>query len=76
MPTQEKVGLVISNKMDKTVIVVVKKQSFHNKYRKTISVTKKYIAHDQYNQYKIGDIVKIQETKPLSKTKRWKVINS
>ena len=76
MPLKEKIGLVVSNKMDKTITVAVKTQNFHKKYRKTISTTKKYKAHDEYNQFHVGDVVKIQETRPVSKTKRWQVINS
>nr|YP_009297691.1 ribosomal protein S17 [Hildenbrandia rivularis]AOM67235.1 ribosomal protein S17 [Hildenbrandia rivularis] len=75
MPTKEKIGVVVSNQMNKTVVVAIQKQSAHGKYKKTITTTKKHKAHDEHNQYTIGDIVKIQETRPLSKTKRWKVIN-
>nr|YP_009294183.1 ribosomal protein S17 [Hildenbrandia rubra]AOM67425.1 ribosomal protein S17 [Hildenbrandia rubra] len=76
MPLKKKTGLVVSDKMDKTIVVAVKRQSFHKKYRKTISITKKYKAHDERNKCKVGDIVKIQETRPLSKTKCWAVIDS
>lgn len=74
MILKEKVGTIISNKMDKTVTVAVKRQTFHTKYKKTIMHIKKYKAHDKNNYCKIGDIVKIQETRPISKTKCWQVI--
>lgn len=74
MPTKETSGIVISNKMDKTIIVEVKRQVSHKKYGKIIVKTNKYYAHDSDNRCKIGDNVKIQETRPLSKNKRWKLI--
>lgn len=74
MPNKETSGTVISNKMQKTIIVAVKKQVSHKKYGKIIIKTNKYYAHDENNTCKIGDIVKIQETRPLSKNKRWKLI--
>lgn len=74
MILKEKIGTVISNKMNKTVTVAVTRQTFHSKYKKTIVRMKKYKAHDENNFYKVGDRVKIQETRPLSKTKHWQVI--
>nr|YP_009393567.1 ribosomal protein S17 [Bostrychia simpliciuscula]ARW62129.1 ribosomal protein S17 [Bostrychia simpliciuscula] len=74
MPKKETVGIVVSNKMNKTIIVMVKKQIAHKKYKKIIAKTNKYYADDTFNQCKIGDIVKIQETRPLSKYKHWKLI--
>lgn len=74
MPKKETVGIVVSNKMDKTITVAVKKQVAHKKYRKIIAKTNKYYADDPFNKCKTGDIVKIQETRPLSKNKRWKLI--
>nr|YP_009398520.1 ribosomal protein S17 [Lophocladia kuetzingii]ARW67706.1 ribosomal protein S17 [Lophocladia kuetzingii] len=74
MPTKETSGIVISNKMDKTITVIVKKQVSHKKYGKIITKTNKYYAHDPLNQCKIGDKVKIKETRPLSKKKRWTLI--
>ena len=74
MSLKERTGLVISNKMDKTIIVAVKKQISHKKYGKIITKTNKYYAHDSLNECKIGDTVKIQETRPLSKNKRWNLI--
>ena len=75
MATKERVGLVISDKMEKTVVVAVENRSPHSKYRKVIVRTKHYKAHDEENECKVGDRVRIQETRPLSKTKRWKVTN-
>lgn len=74
MSRKETVGIVISNKMNKTITVVVKKQVAHKKYRKIVVKTNKYHADDPFNQCKIGDTVKIQETRPLSKNKHWKLI--
>nr|YP_009397488.1 ribosomal protein S17 [Dasyclonium flaccidum]ARW66674.1 ribosomal protein S17 [Dasyclonium flaccidum] len=74
MPNKETIGIVVSNKMNKTIIVIVKKQIPHKKYGKIITKTNKYYADDPHNTCKIGDLVKIQETKPLSKKKRWKLI--
>nr|QCI08435.1 ribosomal protein S17 [Ptilothamnion sphaericum] len=79
MPQKETFGIVISNKMNKTITVAVKKQVSHKKYGKIIIKTSKYYAHDENNICKIGDIVKITETRPLSKNKRWmlsKLINA
>nr|YP_010336994.1 ribosomal protein S17 [Madagascaria erythrocladioides]QUE29025.1 ribosomal protein S17 [Madagascaria erythrocladioides]UNJ16579.1 ribosomal protein S17 [Madagascaria erythrocladioides] len=73
MATKEKIGKVISNKMDKTIVVAVENRISHSRYSKIIVQTKKYKAHDEENQCKIGDIVKIAESRPLSRTKRWKV---
>ena len=69
------IGTVVSDKMDKTITVAVKKQISHIKYRKTIAITKKYKVHDELNQCRTGDIVKIQSTRPLSKTKHWRLVN-
>ncbi|MDP3057251.1 MAG: 30S ribosomal protein S17 [bacterium] len=68
------VGTVVSAKMQKTVVVAVDKLKLHEKYRKQYKVTKKYKAHDEKGEYKAGDRVIIQETKPMSKEKRWIVI--
>jgi small subunit ribosomal protein S17 len=68
-----RVGLVVSNKMDKTVTVVIERRVAHAFYGKQQTRTKKYHAHDEKNEYKIGDVVRIVETRPLSKTKRWRV---
>lgn len=74
MSKKETVGVVISNKMNKTITVIVKRQIAHKKYGKIIAKTNKYYADDPLNKCKIGDIVKIQETRPLSKNKHWKLI--
>jgi len=68
-----KEGLVTSDKMDKTAIVSVLYKMKHPQYGKFVSRTKKYVAHDEKNECKIGDRVQIAETRPLSKTKRWRV---
>lgn len=74
MAVKERVGLVVSDKMNKTVVVAVENRSPHPKYGKIVVRTKRYKAHDEENQCKEGDRVRIQETRPLSRTKRWKVI--
>lgn len=68
-------GVVVSDKMDKTVVVAITRLKEHPKYRKRYKVTKRYKAHDEKNEYKVGDKVMIQETKPISKDKRWIVMN-
>ncbi|MGL5796242.1 MAG: 30S ribosomal protein S17 [Xenococcaceae cyanobacterium] len=73
MAVKERVGEVVSDKMDKTVVVAIENRSPHPKYGKIVVKTKKYKAHDAENQCKIGDRVRIRETRPLSKTKRWTV---
>ena len=67
-------GLVVSNKMAKTIVVAVETRKVHPLYRKAVTVTKKYKVHDENSVCKIGDKVKIVETRPLSKEKRWRVI--
>lgn len=69
--TQE--GLVVSNKMAKTVVVAITRQVKHVQYGKFISRTRKYVAHDEKNACQVGDLVRIVETRPLSATKRWRV---
>ena len=66
-------GLVVSDKMDKTVVVAVENRFPHPIYQKTVSRTKRYKAHDEDNTCKVGDRVRITETRPLSRTKRWAV---
>jgi len=66
-------GVVVSAQNDKTVTVLVERQFAHPLYTKQIKKTKKYRAHDETNQYQTGDVVRIVETRPLSKTKRWRV---
>ena len=67
-------GVVVSDQNDKTVTVLVERQFAHRLYTKQVRKTKKYRAHDETNEYKTGDVVRITETRPLSKTKRWRVI--
>ena len=71
---QYKVGRVVSDKMDKTIVVAVDYLKPHPLYRKIIRKTNKFHAHDSDNTCRIGDVVRIGETRPLSKTKRWEVI--
>ncbi len=75
MAVKEKVGLIVSNKMDKTVVVAVENRSAHRKYGKIVVQTKRFKAHDEENKCQEGDRVRIQETRPLSRTKRWQVVN-
>ncbi len=73
MATKERVGTVVSDKMDKTVVVAVENRFPHSIYKKTVSRTKRYKVHDETNGCKVGDRVRITETRPLSRTKRWTV---
>lgn len=67
-------GIVVSDKMDKTVVVASETMKLHKLYKKRVKSTKKFKAHDENNECKIGDKVKIMETRPLSKDKRWRVV--
>ncbi len=67
-------GTVVSDRMDRTVVVSVERRLAHPLYGKQVSRRKKYHAHDENNEYRIGDIVRIEETRPLSKLKRWRVL--
>nr|BDA97488.1 ribosomal protein S17 [Cryptomonas sp. NIES-345]BDA98449.1 ribosomal protein S17 [Cryptomonas sp. NIES-1327] len=71
MPTKEKAGVVISDKMEKTIVVLVENRTTHKRYGKVIAKTKKYKVHAPLNNCRVGDFVTIIETRPLSKTKRW-----
>jgi small subunit ribosomal protein S17 len=71
---KEKVGQVVSNKMEKSITVVVGKRVKHPVYGKYIQKSKKFMAHDENNDCGIGDTVKIVETRPLSKSKRWRLV--
>ncbi|MEZ0322754.1 MAG: 30S ribosomal protein S17 [Hydrogenothermaceae bacterium] len=71
---KEFVGVVVSDKMDKTVVVAVERIQSHPLYGKRIKKTKKFHAHDEENRCKVGDVVRIRETRPLSKLKRWEVV--
>ncbi len=67
-------GTIVSDKMDKTVTVLVTRRLRHPLYRKYVSRSKKYHAHDEANACGVGDVVKLMETRPLSRTKRWRVV--
>jgi len=67
-------GVVVSDKIDKTIVVAVNRLKLHPKYKKKYKVTKKYKVHDEKNEFHIGDKVTIVECRPLSKDKRWRVI--
>jgi small subunit ribosomal protein S17 len=69
-----RVGVVVADKSDRTVTVKVERRIAHPLYGKGVSRTKKYHAHDENNEYRMGDTVRIMETRPLSKTKRWRVV--
>jgi len=69
-----RIGTVVSNKMDKTVTVKVERVMQHLLYRKVVRRSKKYMAHDENNECRVGDVVKIMETRPLSRRKRWRVV--
>ena len=73
MPVKEKVGIVFSNKMQKTIVVKVESRYPHPIYSKTMVKTRKYLAHDEMGECNIGDQVLVQECRPLSKRKRWKL---
>ena len=71
---KEKIGLVTSNKMDKSIVVSVERKVKHPKYGKFVKKTTKFIAHDDANTCSIGDTVKIMETRPISKNKCWRLV--
>ena len=75
MPKKILNGKVISDKNDKTIIVLVKRKYSHPFFKKVLTTSKKYHAHDEKNKYKVGDNVKIIEAKPFSKRKKWEAIN-
>jgi small subunit ribosomal protein S17 len=74
MPVKQQIGIVISNKMQKTIVVKVENRYSHPIYSKTVIQTKKYLAHDAFEECNIGDQVIVEECRPLSKKKRWKLI--
>jgi small subunit ribosomal protein S17 len=74
MPVKQQIGVVISNKMQKTIVVKVENRYSHPIYSKTLVKSKKYLAHDTLEKSNIGDQVVIEECRPLSKKKRWKLI--
>jgi small subunit ribosomal protein S17 len=71
---KERVGLVVSNKMNKSIVVSIERKVKHPKYGKFVKKTSKFVAHDETNTCSIGDTVKIMETRPLSKTKNWRLV--
>ncbi len=71
---KEKIGLVTSNKMDKSIVVVVERKVKHPKYGKFLNKSTKFVAHDEKNECTIGDTVKIMETRPISKNKCWRLV--
>ncbi len=68
-------GEVVSNKMDKTIVVAIKNRKMHPLYKKFIGVTKKVVAHDKNNEANIGDIVRVIESRPISKHKKWAMLS-
>ena len=74
MPVKQEIGIVISNKMQKSIVVKIENRYQHPMYSKTLIKTKKYLAHDEFEKCNIGDQVLVQECRPLSKRKRWKLI--
>lgn len=74
MPKKQLIGKVISTKMQKTVVVLVERLKEHPKYKKRYKIYKKYKAHDEKQECKVGDRVLIEECRPISKEKRWRVI--
>ena len=75
MPKRVLQGVVVSDKQNKTVVVKVERRFTHPVLKKTVRLTKKYHAHDEKNTAKVGDVVWIEETKPLSKLKRWALVS-
>lgn len=73
MTKKEKIGIVVSNKMNKTIVIAVENKYSHPIYEKTLKKTRRFMAHDEKNNCIMGDIVLISETRPLSKNKRWEV---
>ena len=71
---KERVGVVVSSKMDKTIVVAVERKEKHPLYGKFVKKTTKFVAHDEKNECGIGDTVRIMETRPLSKTKNWRLV--
>lgn len=71
---KERVGKVVSNKMDKTIVVAIEENVKHKLYKKVVKRTYKLKAHDENNECAIGDIVRVMETKPISKDKRWRLV--
>jgi small subunit ribosomal protein S17 len=74
MPKRILQGEVVSDKNDKTIVVKVERRLLHPVFKKTVRISKKYHAHDEKNEAKVGEIVRIEETRPLSKQKRWSLV--
>jgi len=74
MPKQRLRGIVVSDKMQKTITVLVERLVYHPLYKRNYRVSKKYHVHDEKNEAKVGDLVEFELTRPISKTKRWKLI--
>lgn len=74
MPVKQEIGIVISDKMNKTVVVEIENRYSHPIYSKTLIKSKKYLAHDELEEANVGDQVLVQECRPLSKRKRWKLV--
>jgi small subunit ribosomal protein S17 len=71
---KSRIGRVVSDKMDKTVVVLIEQRIAHPIYKKIFKQSKKYVAHDENQDAKVGDLVRIMETRPLSKRKRWRLV--
>ena len=71
---KERIGVVVSNKMDKSIVVAVDRKEKHPMYGKFVKKTTKFVAHDEKNECSIGDTVRIMETRPLSKTENWRLV--
>ena len=71
---KERIGVVVSNKMDKSIVVAVERKAKHPIYGKFVKKTTKFVAHDEKNECSVGDTVRIMETRPLSKTKNWRLV--
>lgn len=71
---KERIGVVTSNKMQKSIVVAVERKVMHEKYGKYLKTTNKFVAHDEENTCNIGDTVKIMETRPMSKSKTWRLV--
>ena len=71
---KERIGVVVSTKMDKSIVVAVERKEKHPMYGKFVKKTTKFVAHDEKNECSVGDTVRIMETRPLSKTKNWRLV--
>ena len=71
---KERIGVVVSNKMDKSIVVAVERKEKHPMYGKFVKKTTKFVAHDEKNECSVGETVRIMETRPLSKTKNWRLV--